>query len=210
MREKYIVPAFYIKAFHCPHCGVLSRQYWFSSGHLNNGWVKSGDVDFCFCEHCDKKSIWFNEKMIIPSVGGVELPNPDLPSEIIDDYNEAKDIINKSPRGAAALLRLAIQKLCKHLGGDGNNINNDISELTKKGLPLKIQQSLDFVRVIGNNAVHPGQIDLKDNVELANHLFSLINIIADVMITQPKQVEELYNTLPEKQKQAINKRDNIV
>jgi len=146
--------------------------------------------------------------MIQPSMGGVPLPNVDLPEDIIIDYNEARDIVNKSPRGASALLRLAIQKLCKHLGRSGKNINNDIAELVKVGLPVKIQQALDFVRVVGNNAVHPGQIDLKDDNDIALNLFTLINIIADVMISQPKEIDKLYNTLPENQIDAIKKGDN--
>ena len=84
-----------------------------------------------------------------------------------------------------------------------------IASLVKKGLPVKIQQALDIVRVIGNNAVHPGQINLKDDTETANKLFDLVNLIADVMITQPKHVEEMFNTVvPENQRQAIEKRDN--
>jgi Domain of unknown function (DUF4145) len=89
----------------------------------------------------------------------------------------------------------------------GDNINDDIASLVKKGLPVKIQQALDYVRVVGNNAVHPGQIDLKDNRETALNLFSLLNIIADVMITQPKHVDTLYNSLPASQLSAIQKRD---
>jgi hypothetical protein len=148
------------------------------------------------------------EKLIYPNIGGVSLPNLDLPPEIMEDYNEARDIINKSPRGASALLRLAIQKLCIQLGQPGDNLNSDIAVLVKNGLPVRIQQALDYVRVIGNNSVHPGQIDLKDNLEIAQKLFDLINIIADVMITQPKEIESLYDTLPDNQKTAINKRDN--
>lgn len=145
--------------------------------------------------------------MIEPNIGGVPLPNQDLSEDITDDYYEARDILNKSPRGSAALLRLAIQKLCKVLGEKGNNINHDIGKLVEKGLPMKIKQALDYVRVIGNNAVHPGQIDLKDDKETAINLFNLINIIADVMITQPKEVDKLFNSLPEKDKEAIAKRD---
>jgi hypothetical protein len=145
--------------------------------------------------------------MIYPEDSGVRPPNPDLGDDIKKDYLEAKSIVNKSPRGATALLRLCIQKLCEQLGESGKNINNDIANLVKKGLPQKIQQALDIVRVIGNNAVHPGQIDLKDDPDTAMKLFELINLVADVMISQPKEIERLYGTLPLGQKDAIQQRD---
>ena len=146
--------------------------------------------------------------MIIPSSGNAPLPNNDLPEDIKKDFEEARSIVNSSPRGAAALLRLCIQKLCKDLGEKGENINDDISNLVKKGLPIKIQKSLDIVRVIGNNSVHPGVIDIKDDQETANKLFHLINLIVDVMISQPKEIDKIYDDLPEKDKEAINKRNN--
>ncbi|MBK7751369.1 MAG: SufS family cysteine desulfurase [Flavobacteriales bacterium] len=63
--------------------------------------------------------------------GSAPLPNPDMPEAIMKDYNEARDIVSISPRGSAALLRLAIQRLCKHLGESGENINADAA-LVKK------------------------------------------------------------------------------
>jgi hypothetical protein len=71
-----------------------------------------------------------------------------------------------------------------------------------------IQQLLDFVRVIGNNTVHPGMIDLKDNSVLAIKLFDLVNIVAEIMITQPKEIKALYEgVLPESAREGINNRD---
>src|SRR5688572_10249423 len=85
-------------------------------------------------------------------------------------------------------LRLAIKKLCAELGETGKNINDDIASLEKKGLDKRVQQALDIVRVIGNDAVHPGQIDLRDDRDTATKLFGLVNLIAEKMITEPKHV----------------------
>ena len=136
------------------------------------------------------------------------MPNQDMPADVKSDFEEARSILMFSPRGAAALLRLSIQKLCKNLGESGDNINNDIANLVQKGLPEKLQKALDSVRVIGNNAVHPGIIDLKDDIELAHKLFGFVNIICDVMITQPKLIDEVYDLrIPDNMKKAISKRD---
>jgi hypothetical protein len=203
----YTPPTFKVTSFNCPTCGAFARQYWFDLGYISGSFHRLEDLDIAICEHCSTPSYWHDEKMIVPDIGGVALPNTDLPKNIKDDYNEARSILSRSPRGAAALLRLAIQKLCKYLGENGKNINDDIGNLVKKGLPVKVQQSLDILRVVGNNAVHPGQIDLKDNHDLAISLFGLINIIADVMITQPKHVDNLYSGLPPNLIKGIENRD---
>jgi hypothetical protein len=145
--------------------------------------------------------------MIFPDSSLAPLPNPDLPDDIIADFEEARSIVQRSPRGAAALFRLCIQKLCVHLGESGKNINADIASLVKKGLHPKVQKSLDIVRVVGNESVHPGTIDLRDKPQTAVQLAALINMIADAMITQPKLVDELYEALPEAKREEIKKRD---
>ena len=68
-----------------------------------------------------------------------------------------------------------------------------------------MQQSLDAVRVIGNEAVHPGTLDLKDDRDTATRLFDLMNIIAEQMISNPKHVKEIYEKIPEEKRKAIEK-----
>lgn len=91
--------------------------------------------------------------MYYPDIENAPFPNPEMPQEVLKLYLEAASIHGKSPRGAAALLRLSIQVLCKELGESGKNINTVIASLVKKGLLEIVQQFLDTVRVIGNNAV---------------------------------------------------------
>jgi hypothetical protein len=159
------------------------------------------------CYSCGEVAVWIHESLVFPPTMTGPEPNADLPDDVRADYNEARTILALSPRGAAALLRLAIQKLCAALGEKGKNIDDDIASLIKKGLSPIIQQSLDTVRVIGNEAVHPGLIDLRDDIDTATKLFGLVNIIAEQMITNPKHVKELYDKLPEAKRKAIDARD---
>ncbi|MFL9837793.1 DUF4145 domain-containing protein [Flavobacterium sp. ST-75] len=216
---KHITPTLKLSSFHCPHCEVMAVQTWSydiscryqfnqADGRLVTTAYQLKNTFIAKCAHCQEVSIWINQKMTYPLTGNIEAANPDLPENIKYDYNEAKNIFNISPRGSAALLRLALQKLCIHLGEKGKNINDDIENLVKKGLPKSMQQALDSVRVIGNNAVHPGVIDLNDKVEIAYALFGFINVICEVLISQPKKIQEYYDTnIPENIRQVINERD---
>lgn len=159
------------------------------------------------CFSCQQESLWIYNRVAWPLQHEGPTPNEDLPPDVIADYQEAEAILGQSPRGATALLRLAIQKLCIHLGEAGKNLNADIGSLAKKGMDVRIQRALDIVRVIGNEAVHPGQMNLKDDTDTATELFRLVNLIAETMITQPKQLEAMYKSLPEAKRKQIEERD---
>jgi hypothetical protein len=168
---------------------------------------KAGNVSISRCFNCDEICLWIYDQLLWPRRAGGPQPNPDLSEDVRRDYEEASTILEASPRGATALLRLAIQKLCKELGESGENINSDIASLVRKGLDARVQKALDVVRVIGNEAVHPGQIDLRDDRPIAETLFSLVNLICEKMITEPKHVDAVYKKLPEEKRKAIEKRD---
>jgi hypothetical protein len=130
-----------------------------------------------------------------------------MPRDVQGDFEEARAIVTRSPRGACALLRFAVQKLCGELGESGANIDKDIANLVDKGLDIEVQQALDSLRVIGNNAVHPGEMDLTDDTDTATALFSLLNFIVEDRIAQPKKRKAIFDKLPEGAKAAIRKRD---
>lgn len=209
MKSKYYPPTYKAGKFHCIHCQVYAAQSWHSL------WVETDalrvtDFNGSLCSHCGKWAYWYNGKMVVPSEAPIEPHHPDLPPECIAEYNEARDIFSKSPRASAALLRLCVQKLMVHLGEKGTNINDDIASLVKKGLPTLVQKALDFCRVIGNNAVHPGEIKIEDTPEIAQKLFEMINFIVQDRITHPKEIEDLYLKIPEEARNAIEERDKKV
>lgn len=160
------------------------------------------------CFSCGELAVWVSDRLLFPASLEGPAANPDLPEDVKRDYEEAGRILSLSPRGSAALLRLAIQKLCVALGENGKKLDEDIASLVTKGLSPLVQKALDAVRVIGNEAVHPGLLDLKDDIGTAVQLFHSVNIIAEQMISNPKHVEELYGKIPESKRRAIEQRDS--
>lgn len=213
----FVPPSFRKEAFNCPHCGAFSRMHWSSlwAQQLRTGF----DLHLSLCTHCKTPSCWqateFDNEteepsaaiMVIPDGSLAPQPHPGMPASVVADYNEAREIVNRSPRGAAALLRLAIQKLCEELGETTGNINADIGSLVQKGLPAEIQQALDVVRVVGNNAVHPGELSDEDIADVAVTLFELVNAIVEDRIARPKKLAALFERLPAGAREAIAKRD---
>jgi hypothetical protein len=93
------------------------------------------------------------------------------------------------------------------LGEKGENINDDIASLVKKGLEVEIQQAFDVVRVVGNHAVHPGTIDLKDDAGTALALLQLVNLVIERRIATQKRIAEMFKNLPPGALKQISKRD---
>ena len=95
-----------------------------------------------------------------------------------------------------------------HLGGQGNNINTNIAHLVKNGLEPEIQKALDIVRVTGNNAVHPGELALKEDTGAAIALLQLINLVVERKIATQKRIAEMFANLPPGAREQIEKRDS--
>jgi Domain of unknown function (DUF4145) len=161
------------------------------------------------CYSCNRLAIWLADTLLYPSQGLLIEPHEDMPPEVRGYFLEAASIVDRSPRGAAALLRLAVQSLMPSLGQSGTNLSADIGALVKRGLDPRVQQALDTVRVIGNHSVHPGKIDIKDNKATAISLFDLINFIVENQIAAPRRINAIYDKLPTDAVAAIAKRDGV-
>lgn len=215
MPPKNIAPSFRLAAFTCPHpaCQTLATQSW--SGTRGNfmGDYQDFPVWVCRCDHCRQLSIWGANAsadagfMIYPASLIAPDRHENLPEDCHREFDEAREICTKSPRGAAAILRLCLQKLLIHLGGKGEHIDSDIKALVARGLDPHIQQALDVIRVTGNNAVHPLEMNLEDDHDSVLVLFEMINFIVEERISRPLRTQDRFANLPEKARLAIERRD---
>lgn len=228
----YKEPKFNENSFTCPYCGTFAEQKWsmykmlinwenkfeFASytignkiGNLTINQTEELDsISISTCNVCNKYHIWHNDKMIIPTNSPIPMPLEDMPEVVKNLYLEARDVHPISYKASCALLRLALQHLCEELLKDRSTgqINKDIGELVKEAVPQEFQQALDIVRVVGNNAVHPGKMDESDVEEYAITLFELLNYIVQEKIVRPKMIDGIYNKLPNGVLKEIKKRDN--
>ncbi len=205
--------------FTCPYndCRTFAVQHWGNLGSIcvyTSGIPEYRDkgtippVAFSKCEACKKEAIYIGGQLVLPNETDAPFPADDLPMDCMQDYEEARSILPKSPRGAAALLRLVIQKLLPHLGATKTSISDAIGELVLAGkIKTQIQQALDIVRIIGNESVHPGEMNLRDDRETALALFKIVNHIVETEITEPKRQKAFYASLPQAKLKGIENRD---
>lgn len=218
--NKYTKPCFKGAAFNCPHCGVYSRMEWDGFYDMYADRIKQVEKYSFFnstCYHCQRSMIWYlkgnNSKIFSPREVTIP-PEENMPENIKEIYEEASLVLGDSPRASCALLRLALQELMKYLkeniqiynGLNNRNINEDIKEIINIGNFYQdqkemLEEAMNSVRLIGNKASHPSELDINDNPEIANTLFEMINFIVGEIITKPKEREERLNKL----KSAIGK-----
>ena len=225
MNKEYCTPELNKEVFNCPHCGAFAKQRWYylmfrhsdvKVFFNNNGLASpknriSADFGDNFmaskCDHCEKLVLWNDQKIIYPRSITVESPNPDMPEVAKGLYMESAKILQDSPRASAALLRLALQEILNKVveGGEKNSINDNIRIIGKQ-VDKHTRDAMDLIRINGNNAVHPGEIQIEE--ETTEYMYKLLNIIVQKLISDKKQIDDLYNNLSENQKKSIKERDN--
>jgi len=216
-----IAPGFRKESFNCPRCGAFAGMKW-DDLLLNSNEYAS--IVFSTCAACKMPSVWISDPGIISRprpelpmqglLGGrqtlifpMECVAPqaedDMPADIKVDFEEARLVFTHSPRAAAALLRLCVQKLCQQLLGKKGDIHKQIGELVEMGLPSRVLKAFDTIRIFGNESVHPGTVNLNDTPEVALALFSLLNMAVRHCITEEKELEAIRALTPEAKRREI-------
>lgn len=207
IKRSFVPPEFLKNAFNCPHCNVYANQVWGKlDSKIDNHYIRMPDFRVSRCIHCLNFSIWKDGVPVYPSTSQMPFPNPDLPESVLADFQEARSIVNHSPRSSAAILRECLHALCRYLCDETLDLDKGIKTLIDEGLNPKIEQNLEMVRAIGENAVKPGVIDDEDDFSTAIKLSQLINIIGTAMISQPKLLDDLNEKITLAKNQEIEKK----
>jgi hypothetical protein len=204
--------------FQCPVCRAGSICDICYMGIAAIGIQYATQTYMLICRACGQGSVWkqfdrqdnfrYKLRLVDPIVPDAPAPFKDMPADVAKDYEEARLVSSYSPRAASALLRLSLQKLCVHLGEPGKNIDTDIRALARKPeFGERLIRAADTLRITGNNALHPGEMDEADIGKSCKGLFDLVNLIVHAGITQPKAWDAMYEALPEGARQAAEKKD---
>jgi Domain of unknown function (DUF4145) len=125
---------------------------------------------------------WVSKRIVQVYPKGSTRPVPsEVPADVVNDFKEASDVIQDSPKASAALSRRLLQRLLREQAKvKPGDLSDEIQEvLDSNQLPSSAAQAIDAVRNIGNFAAHP--IKSKDT-----------GVIVDV---EPGEAEWLLDTL---------------
>jgi len=201
-------PAFRNDSFLCPHCGVVSQQLW---PHVQLGYrmpnadtrhFSEDQFTVSLCVNCQQPSFWHNKRLVYPSKYPLP-PVESMPERVREIYEEAQSVLYQSPRASASLMRLAIEQLmCEVAACSGKSLHELIEE-RKDELGPRLYTMAVGLRLVGNEAVHVGQIDFDEDPEVAELLFYFINRISERLIEEQKMIDKIREVLPESKAQKM-------
>src|ERR1700730_14725064 len=169
---------------------VLAYEY---QEHPRNLKVKLLNLHVSRCYPCKGFTVWVRDRLVFPIRGDeppdvVEVDFEEVAEdvqetaedkEVSEDFEEAAAILNKFPRGAAALTRVCIQNMMPLLKENAKNLDENISSLVRKGLEVEIQQAMDVLQVVRKNPSQTTEVDLKEENETAKKFFNSLERILE-------------------------------
>ena len=209
--ELRAVPASAVE--HTSQLGIVLEQLAFNLQALTQQGVATyvtaaSSVFVSCCDRCHELALWLGDRCLWPRSGTAPPASRELPGEVRRLYDEADLIAEDSPRGAAALLRLAAEMLCRTVLPQKAPLNDQIAELVAQGIDEETQKALDAVRIFGNRAVHTDVwADSTDGARVVATLFRVVNRIAESLAQRPSEAEQLYRALPFEERAKVERRN---
>jgi hypothetical protein len=212
----------------CPHCSLainFEYEYYniWPTPDFDESKIGLG-VTIGICPACENLIVLFEQGYATKgeygySMNGVEeakiifphatlrLVEPEVPPPYKEEFIEANEVLNLSPKASAALSRRILQNVMRDVFNvKHSDLAKEIDEfIATKGAPSYVNQAIDAVRNVGNFAAHPlkskstGQIVEVEPGE-AEWLLEALEALFDFAFVQPKRLEAKRNKLNEKLK----------
>ena len=165
-------------AHFCPHCKVhavfcpLLPTENLAPGHF----IRS-------CVNCHERVFAIGDKIVFPTIRTEA--EPDIPTDIRGDFNEALSSLNGNNAKAAVIMtRSALQGATRQQGAQGKTLKDEIDGLAAKHvIPPALQDWAHELRDGGNLVAHPEPgktVDMQDAEELiarADSIFDYLYVI---------------------------------
>ena len=186
--------------FTCPHCVVDAQQNWEAAQIPPVGGANThidAAVQRSTCVLCEQRAYWIDGEMVWPEPKLGPPSSMDLEPDHRALYEEARAVAPRSPRAAAALLRLLVDQVVHSLDLTEGTFNDKVDRLVHEGvITRRVVDALDAVRVGGTNAVHGGQIDRSggDDEGVVLMLFTIVNTIIENAVTLPRETQSFLGT----------------
>ena len=144
----------------CRHCLVEFHDTWndgFKAYDGNNPFA----VSYTVCPACSRLNVAHGRSghrvFLYPRAMPREPVDPAVPPKFADDYVEACNVLDISPKASAALSRRCLQHILRECAKvKAPNLDQEIQKVLDGNMvPSHIAESLDAVRTTGNFAAHP-------------------------------------------------------
>lgn len=194
----------------CPHCGVAGLRgsaLESSYRHEFRDVVVFSVIVECPNPQCRNETIIvqayknlsrhnvetrFHQRVYPPPVGK-RYGTPPVPASIVEDYTEAYQILTRSPKAAATLVRRAMQGVIRHFYGVSKGTLYAEIDAIKDVAEPTLWQAMDNVRKIGAIGAHMDRdIDLIVNIEPgeAEKLLELLEVMIDETFVAKQKRDE--------------------
>lgn len=162
----------------CPHCLRHVHVNWRSTDiYVGPDQHFTGlYVSYTQCPSCSKAIVHFGHRrefrhLIYPlRRNRLAIDSESIPKILKDDYLEACDVLEISPKASAVLSRRVLQDILRKQGYDFRNlydqINAVLEEKAERALPTSLAETIDLVRRFGNFSAHPSKRRITDETTL--------------------------------------------
>ncbi len=147
------------------------------------------------CFACNRQSLHEPDGTLLwPRESNLPLANEDMPPDVKEFYNDARQTAVNSKRGALVLLRFCMEALLSLQGYNDGTLYNRIEQLygSQRG-GKRLRDALSAVRLVGNSAAHDNEI-VWDRQDLSP-LFTLVNLIVDEFYTKDESIADILNSV---------------